>query len=111
MRVKGSLAEWSGSAISYRGEMLGMLAVWVFLLAVEEYFHKSGMVGEGNKVSCDNKGALTTLEKSARGYQRPVATRTSGGCCESWTGNQRPCISWNMSKATNIGTKGAGTPH
>ena len=71
MKVKGLLAEWPRSASSYRGEMLGMLAVWVFLLAVEDYFHKSGMVGEGNKVSCDNKGALTMFEKSARGYQRP----------------------------------------
>ena len=32
-KVKGSLAEWSSSAGSYRGEMLGMLAARVFLLS------------------------------------------------------------------------------
>ena len=35
-KVKGSLTEWLGSAGSYRGEILGMLAVGVFLLAVKE---------------------------------------------------------------------------
>ena len=37
-KVEGSLAEWSSWAESYRGKMLGMLAVRVFLLAVEKYF-------------------------------------------------------------------------
>ena len=40
-----------------------MLAVRVFLLAVEEYFQQHGKVGEGNRVSCDNKGALTIFDK------------------------------------------------
>ena len=62
-RVEGSLAEWSSLAGSYRGEMLGMLAVRVFLLAVEEYFQQRGKVGKGNKMACDNKGALTTFDK------------------------------------------------
>ena len=35
-KVKGSLAEWSSLTGSYRGEMLRMLAVRVFLLAVKE---------------------------------------------------------------------------
>ena len=43
--------------------MLGMLAVRVFLLAVEEYFQRHGRVGEGNKGSCDNKGGLATFDK------------------------------------------------
>ena len=62
-KVKGSLAEWSSSMGSYRGEILGMLAVRVFLLLVEEYFQRHGKVGEGNRVSCNNKGALTTFDK------------------------------------------------
>ena len=57
------LAEWSSSAGSYRGKMLGMLAVRAFLLAVEEYFWQHDKVGEGNRVSCDNKEALTTFGK------------------------------------------------
>ena len=59
----GSLAEWSSSAGSYRGEMLGMLAVRVFLLAVEEYFQQHGKVSKGTRVSCGNKGALTAFDK------------------------------------------------
>ena len=47
-KVKGLLAEWSSSAGSHRGEILGMLAVRVFLLAVEKYFQQHGRVGEGN---------------------------------------------------------------
>ena len=43
--------------------MLGMLAVRVFLLAIEEYFQLHGKVGEGNRVLCDSKGALTTFDK------------------------------------------------
>ena len=65
-KVKGSLADWSSFAGSYRGEILGMLAVQVFLLAIEEYFHKSGKVVEGNKVSCDNKGVLVTFDKKCK---------------------------------------------
>jgi len=54
-KVKGSLAEWSSLAGSYRGEMLGMLAVRIFLLAAEEHYQQHGKVGEGNRVWCDNK--------------------------------------------------------
>ena len=57
-KVKGSLAEWSSFVGRYRGEMLGMLAV--------EYFQQHGKVGEGNRVSCDNKGALTTFDKKEK---------------------------------------------
>ena len=37
-QIQGSLVEVSPSAGSYRGEMLGMLAIRLFLLAVEEYY-------------------------------------------------------------------------
>ena len=36
-RVQGLLAEWSTAAGSYRGELLGMLAVCMFLRAAEDY--------------------------------------------------------------------------
>ena len=38
----------------------------MFLLAVEEYFQQHGKVGEGNRVSCDNKGALMTFDKKEK---------------------------------------------
>ena len=65
-KVKGSLAEWSHSAGSYRGEMLGMLAVRVFLLAIEEYYQQASGAAKGNKVSCDNKGVLFTFDKKCK---------------------------------------------
>ena len=37
-RVQGSLAEWSTSAGSYLGELLGMLAMRIFLLAAESFY-------------------------------------------------------------------------
>lgn len=61
MWVSGSFAEQSSSANSYRGELLGMLAINLFLLAYEEYHNVSGAV---NDVFCDNKGAVFTFSKS-----------------------------------------------
>ena len=55
-KVKGSLAEWSSSAGSYRGEMLGMLAVRVFLLAVEEYFNSTGRLEKVTGFRATTKG-------------------------------------------------------
>ena len=40
-RVQGLLAEGSIAARSYRGELLGMLAVRIFLLAAEDYYRAS----------------------------------------------------------------------
>ena len=37
IEVKGSFAERLAAASSYRGKMMGMLAIHVFLLAVEEF--------------------------------------------------------------------------
>ena len=65
-KVKGSLAEWSQSTGSYRGEILGILAVRVFLLAVEEYFRDLNRASAGNKVACDNKAALFTFQKQCK---------------------------------------------
>ena len=62
-RISGTLVEKSRSAGSYRGEMLGMLAIRLFLLAVEEYH---GVITKDNRICCDNKGALVTFEKKSK---------------------------------------------
>ena len=62
-KISRTLVEKSQSADSYRGEMLGMLAIRLFLLAVEEY---CGVITEDNKICCDNKGALFTFEKKKK---------------------------------------------
>ena len=59
-RISGTLVEESPNAGSYRGEMLGMLEIQIFLLAVEEH---QGVDSNGNKVCCNNKRALFTFEK------------------------------------------------
>ena len=68
--------ERSASAGSNRGEMLGMIAKNVFLLAVEE-FYKEG--GGKNRVACYNKGALFMFAKTAYEYQRRQVTQTFKG--------------------------------
>ena len=42
--------------------MLGMLAISLFLLAMEEYY---GAISDTNNIRCDNKGALYTFEKKS----------------------------------------------
>ena len=54
-QIRGSLVEASPSAGSYRGEMLGMLAICFLLLAVEEYFRA---ITKDNKICCNNKGTI-----------------------------------------------------
>ena len=61
--LSGSLVEWSSSASSYRGELLGMLAIHLFLLALEEYYELSP--GSSN-IYCDNKGAIYTCERRSK---------------------------------------------
>ena len=61
--IWGTLVEESPNAGSYRGKMLGMLAIRLILLAVEEH---QGAVSIGNKWCCDNKGALITFEKKSQ---------------------------------------------
>ena len=55
--------ERSAAAISYSGELLGMLAIHLFLLAVEES-HKT--TDGRSEVHCDNKGALFTFEREEK---------------------------------------------
>ena len=40
-----------------------MLAIRLFLLAAEEYY---GVISDGNKVCCNNKGALYTFAKKSK---------------------------------------------
>ena len=61
--VRGAFAERSESASSYRGKLLGMLAIYLFLLAVEE---SGGMEGGTAEVHCDNKGAIYTFETTGK---------------------------------------------
>ena len=63
LQIGGTLTEISPSADSYRGEMLGMLAIRLFLLAVEEYY---GAVTTSNDICYDNKGALYTFERKSQ---------------------------------------------
>jgi hypothetical protein len=53
---KGSFSEWSGSAGSYRGELLGLLAVHLMVLAVEKFYDLAA--GPRGLVACDNLGGL-----------------------------------------------------
>ena len=62
-QIKGAFVEHSTSASSYRGELLGMLEINLFLLAVEES-HRS--TTGSSEVHCDNKGALYTFEKEGK---------------------------------------------
>ena len=62
-RIIGTVLERSASAGSYRGELLGMLAIKLFLLAVEEFYQT---VASGNKICCDNKGALFTFGRKSK---------------------------------------------
>ena len=60
--VSGAFVEKSNSAGSYRGEMLGMLAIHLFLLAVEKYCTAPG----DNHIFCDNKGAIYTFQRKSK---------------------------------------------
>ena len=62
--LRGEFAEESESADSYRGEQLGMLAIHIILLTLEE--HCEGMEASSN-LFCDNKGTIQTFSKN---YQR-----------------------------------------
>ena len=62
-KITGSLVESSEGASSYRGELLGMLAIHLFLHAVETLCQ---VTGTGTNVFCDNKGAIYTFSKKHR---------------------------------------------
>ena len=58
---------------NYRGEMLGMVVVCVFLLVVESFCGSQAEIKNGNKVTCDNKGSLHTFDKKSK----RIASRSS----------------------------------
>ena len=47
--ISGALVEKLTYVSSYRGELLGLLAIWLFLLAVEEYY---GVATDGSSLAC-----------------------------------------------------------
>jgi hypothetical protein len=59
-RFQGEFAEQSTWADSYRGEQLGMLAIHLILLTVEEHY---GAVPTAANIFCDNKGTILTFSK------------------------------------------------
>jgi len=59
-KITGSLVKRSEGASSYRGKLLGMLAIHPFLHAVETFHH---VTGTGTNMYCDNKGAIYTFSK------------------------------------------------
>ena len=63
-RLAGSFFEYSSSAGSYRGELLGLCAINVILLALT----KSGGITNRHKVRvwCDNKGAINRAANGGR---------------------------------------------
>ena len=61
--IRGTLVERSPWANSYRGKLLGMLAIRLFLLAVKEYHD---VVSSGTQAFCDCKGVITTFEKKGK---------------------------------------------
>ena len=61
--VKGSFAEHSQSASSYRGKLLGMLAIHLFLLAIKEHYM---VEGDKNQIFCDNLRAIYTFQRRSQ---------------------------------------------
>lgn len=57
------LTEISSSTDSYRENILGILPIRLFLLAVEEFY---GTVTTSNNICCDNKGALYIFERKSQ---------------------------------------------
>ena len=61
--VKGSFAKYSQLASSYRGKLLGMLAIHLFLLAIKEHYM---VTGDKNQIFCDNLGAIYTFQRRSQ---------------------------------------------
>ena len=83
-QISGTLIERSKYTGSYREELLVMLAIRLFLLAAEEYHNT---ISYGNKVCCDNKGALFTFEKKSK--RVPTGKTNSDVLCVLRTINSR----------------------
>ena len=54
--VSGNFFEVSSALSSFRGELLRLLAIFLILLAVEEYYHQ--LSAHTNQIICDNKAAI-----------------------------------------------------
>ena len=62
-KLYGSFYERSPRAGSYRGELLGLLAIHVLVGALEAYFN---IPTRGGKICCDNQGALSKSAEMRR---------------------------------------------
>ena len=62
-KLYGSFVEYSAKAGSYRGELLGLLAIHVLLAAMEEFYN---LPATYSKICCDNQGALYKSKESRR---------------------------------------------
>eukprot|EP00956_Cyclotella_meneghiniana_P010918 scaffold15270_cov101-Cyclotella_meneghiniana.AAC.2 len=58
--LKGSMAERNSNAGSYRGELLGLLAIHLWVAAVEEFYRLEE--GPRGLIACDNLGALNKAQ-------------------------------------------------
>ena len=97
-QLSGSLVERSEYASSYRGELLGMLAIHIFLHAVEKYFHAHG---DSNSIYCDNKGAIyTPLQNNTKESRRASKTTTSSESYVVFSNRWHPRTATHMSKRT-----------
>ncbi len=65
--LRGSFCKVSLSAGSYRGELLGLVAIHTFAIAIAQYFSMQGILGKiscDNMVSCDNMAAINQASKN-----------------------------------------------
>ena len=75
-QIGGTLIEISPSANSYRDEMLGMLAIRLFLLAVKEFY---GTITRQMTSAAIIKGPYTPLKGNRSRFPRARQTPTSRG--------------------------------
>ena len=68
-----SFYEHSPKAGSYRGELLGLCAIHLFLLALEEFYDLPSTTGE---IHCDNRGALH------QSSWKPRRVKTGASCAD-----------------------------
>ena len=61
--LQGSFIEVSQSAGSYRGKMLGLVAIHTFTTAITQYFALTEIL---NVISCDNMAALNQASKNRK---------------------------------------------
>lgn len=62
--MRGSFYERNAKAGSYRGELLGLLAIHTFILAVETFYLPSS--AHRGLVVCDNLGALNKAQEKRK---------------------------------------------